>query len=104
VEAPDDARYLGERSVGCDPIHMLRVHDLTLDVLEDLTALLVDAVNAGCTLEAPLLQMDEESMNARRPRAGRTTHRVADSHDLVGVAPWEDRLHAVEPTATSMSR
>jgi hypothetical protein len=31
---------------------MLRVHDLTLDVIEDLTALLVDAVNAGCTLKA----------------------------------------------------
>jgi hypothetical protein len=67
---------------------MLRVHDLTLDVLEDLTTLLVDAVNAGCTLEAALLQVDEESMNAGRPRASWTSHRVADSHNLfVCVAP-----------------
>ena len=88
MEAPDEAPYLGERSVGCDPIHMLRVHDLTLDVIEDLTAVLVDAVNAGCTLKASLLQVDEESMNAGRPGASWTTHRIVDSHDLfVCVAP-----------------
>jgi hypothetical protein len=64
------------------------VHDLTLDVIEDLTALLVDAVNARCTLKAPLLQVDEESMNARRAGASWTTHRVVHSHNLfVCVAP-----------------
>ena len=105
MEAPDDARYLGERSVGCDPIHMLRVHDLTLDVIEDLTALLVDAVNAGCTLKAPLLQVDEESMNARRPGASWTTHRVVDSHNLfVCVAPERTFSTALEITASSISR
>ena len=88
MEAPDDARYLGERSIGCDPIHMIRMHNLTLDVIEDFTALFVDPVNAGCTLKAPLLQVDEESMNARRPRASWTTHRIVDSHNLfVCVSP-----------------
>ena len=81
--APDYARDLLERSVGCDPIRMIRVYDLTLDVIEDFTASLVDAVDARGTIEAFLLQMDEEGMNAGCPGAGWAAHGAVDAHDLL---------------------
>ncbi len=88
MEVSDYARHLPERSVGFDPIQMIRVYDLTLDVVEDFTASLVDAVDARSTVKTFLLQMDEKGMNAWCPGAGWTTHRVVDSHNLfVCVSP-----------------
>jgi hypothetical protein len=75
---------------------MIRVYDLALDVVEDFTALLVDAVDARSTVKTFLLKMDEEGMNAWCPGAAWTTHRVVDSHNLfVCVSPCEHLLHAL---------
>jgi hypothetical protein len=47
VKAAYRARYLRERLVRLDEISMVRVHDLSLDVVEYLTPLPVDTVDTG---------------------------------------------------------
>ena len=98
MEAPNDARHLPERSVGFDPIHMIRVHDLTVDVVEDFAASFVNAVHARSAVEAVLLQVDEEGMNAGCPGASWTTHCVVDSHNLFARVPPESIFCILEIT------
>lgn len=95
MEAANQGDDLGERGVRDKQPVMVGVDNFALDVVENLTALIVDPTHTRRTVKTQLLEMAEKSMNPRCPRASRPMNRVIDSHDrLVGIAAGERLLHA----------
>jgi hypothetical protein len=70
--------------------------DVAVDVLEDVTALIVEAERSRCTGKADVLEVAEERIDGGRPRAGRSANGVADADDAVAdVASGERELGVV---------
>jgi hypothetical protein len=53
--------------------------------LQDLAALIVDTDDPGC-VEPVVLEVSEQCMDARRPRTGAATDRVADPNGVIQIA------------------
>ncbi len=62
------------------------------DVGQYLSALGIEAERLGAQGESPRPEMMEQGMNGRRPRPGRTVHRVANPDDQVQLAAGKGRL------------
>jgi hypothetical protein len=96
MEPADGGDDLGECFVRLDQIEVVRMHDITVDVVDDLAPSLVDPVRARSPVVPLLLQMEEQGMNAGRPRAGRATHGPVDPHDAFVCVPARKSLFHVD--------
>jgi hypothetical protein len=109
VETSDRGEDPRERRIGLDEIEVVGPDDLTLDVVKNLAALLVETVRARSAAIPLLGKMGQDGVNGRRPWARRPPDRVTEPHDPFIRVPAEKRLlHTYdnttpEPNPTTVS-
>ena len=78
VKPADQPCHLEQRAVMVQSLTVRVMTFFTFDEAEHLTTLVVDAADSRCAVEADVLQMAEQAVNCRRPRAGLTSYGLAD--------------------------